>query len=302
MPCGSGTRSPACRGTSTATRSGWSTRRSPRPCFTRRTGSSPSRRPRSSRPTPSTRVSETRNGAAAGSLRSVGSTRTGCAWSSRGSPPGTPSGTTRCSSGSPTSSRSAPTSPPARRARSFSPRHSPGSRIPTTSSPCSTGATAPPSTPSMTPSRTGRTMRLSRSGWPDPASCSTRTSPRPRSTPWRPAHPTASWSGRSVNQYEHPLDIKTRGFLRTTGDVFPYAESQSRRVDNDHPDPYRPNGPPGQTGDHNHAPLGRRHHRAKTHQNYQVFQVGYGRYLWRTPHGLWRLVDGSGTHEVEPGP
>lgn len=104
--------------------------------------------------------------------------------------------------------------------------------------------------------------------------------------------------GRSVNQYEHPVDVKTRGFLRSAGDVFPHAAGLSRRVDGDHPDPYKPHGPPGQTGDHNHAPLGRRHHRAKTHQNYEVFQIGYDRYLWRTPHGLWRLVDGSGTHEV----
>ncbi|GAB3262603.1 DUF222 domain-containing protein [Nocardioides dilutus] len=105
-------------------------------------------------------------------------------------------------------------------------------------------------------------------------------------------------TGRSVNQYEHPADVKERGHLRTTGDVFPHAQSQSRRLDNDHPGPYEPNGPPGQTGDHNHAPLGRRHHRAKTHQAYQVHQLGLGRYLWRTPHGLWRLVDGSGTHVV----
>jgi hypothetical protein len=105
--------------------------------------------------------------------------------------------------------------------------------------------------------------------------------------------------GRSVNQYEHPVDVRTRGFLRNVGDVFPYANSQSRRVDSDHPEPYRPNGPPGQTGDHNQAPLGRRHHRAKTHQGYEVFQIGYGRYLWHTPHGLWRLVDGDGTHEVQ---
>ena len=104
--------------------------------------------------------------------------------------------------------------------------------------------------------------------------------------------------GRSVNAYEHPVDVKERGFLRNLGDVFPHSESRSRRVDSDHPDPYRPNGPPGQTGDHNQAPLGRRHHRAKTHLDYEVHQIGLGRYLWRTPHGIWRLVDGEGTHDV----
>jgi hypothetical protein len=101
---------------------------------------------------------------------------------------------------------------------------------------------------------------------------------------------------QSVNQYEHPPVVKERSFLRATGDVFPHAESQSRRVDGDHPEPYEPNGPPGQTGDRNHAPLRRRHHRAKTHLAYELHQLGLGRYLWRTPHGLWRLVDGSGTH------
>ena len=105
--------------------------------------------------------------------------------------------------------------------------------------------------------------------------------------------------GRSVNQYEHPADVQERGLLRTTGDVFPHSQRQSRRFDSDHPDPYDPHGPPGQTGDHNHAPLGRRSHRAKTHLGYRVWQLGPNRYVWRTPHGLWRVVDGSGTHVVD---
>jgi hypothetical protein len=105
--------------------------------------------------------------------------------------------------------------------------------------------------------------------------------------------------GRSVNQYEHPADVQERGLLRTTGDVFPHSQRQSRRFDSDHPDPYDPHGPPGQTGDHNHAPLGRRGHRAKTHLGYRVWQLGLNRYLWRTPHGLWRVVDGSGTHVID---
>lgn len=105
-------------------------------------------------------------------------------------------------------------------------------------------------------------------------------------------------AGRSVNQYEHPVDVKERGFLRTTGEVFPHAQTQSRRVDNDHPDPYDPNGPPGQTGDLNHAPLSRRSHRAKTFLGYRLWQLGPATYLWRTPHGLVRLVDGTGTHVI----
>ncbi|HRD61541.1 MAG TPA: hypothetical protein PL137_11595 [Nocardioides sp.] len=103
----------------------------------------------------------------------------------------------------------------------------------------------------------------------------------------------------SVNGYEHPQRVRERTLLRTIGDVFPHASTISRNVDLDHPDPYKPNGPPGQTGDHNAAPLGRRHHRAKTHLNYQVRQLGPGTYLWRTPHGLLRLVDRTGTHELD---
>ena len=104
----------------------------------------------------------------------------------------------------------------------------------------------------------------------------------------------------SVNGYEHPQTVRDRTHLRTVGDVFPHARTTSRQVDMDHPDPYQPNGPPGQTGDHNAAPLGRRHHRAKTHLPYRCEQLGLSRYLWRTPHGLERLVDDTGTHELDP--
>ncbi|HRD61229.1 MAG TPA: hypothetical protein PL137_10020, partial [Nocardioides sp.] len=38
----------------------------------------------------------------------------------------------------------------------------------------------------------------------------------------------------------------------------------------------------------------------KTHLGYRVRQLGPGIYLWRTPHGLYRLVDPTGTHHVAP--
>jgi hypothetical protein len=103
----------------------------------------------------------------------------------------------------------------------------------------------------------------------------------------------------SVNGYEHPQAVKDRTHLRTVGDVFPHATTISRRTDMDHPTAYEPTGPPGQTGDHNAAPLGRRHHRAKTHLPYRSRQLSLGRYLWRSPCGLNRLVDATGTHEVD---
>lgn len=106
---------------------------------------------------------------------------------------------------------------------------------------------------------------------------------------------------RSVNAYEFPTAVTERTRLRCVGDVFPYATNTATmtgRYDDDHAVPYDPLGPPGQTGDHNDAPLTRSHHRAKTHRGYRVKQIGDGAYLWTTPHGLRRLVDADGTHEL----
>lgn len=104
--------------------------------------------------------------------------------------------------------------------------------------------------------------------------------------------------------YEHPESLKEQTYLTTGGDYWPYATSTSRRVDYDHPTPFarptesRP--PPPQTGSHNSGPLGRRHHRWKTHAGYRSRQCGEGRYVWLTPHGLAFLVDHLGTHRIDP--
>lgn len=107
----------------------------------------------------------------------------------------------------------------------------------------------------------------------------------------------------NVNSYEHPTPVKTRTRLRTVYDVFPHSTSRATtRLDHDHPTPYDPGGPPGQTGDHNDAPLTRYHHRAKTHaghHGYQVDQLGLGAYRWITPHGLARLVTPRGTRTIQ---
>lgn len=105
-----------------------------------------------------------------------------------------------------------------------------------------------------------------------------------------------------VDAYEFPTAVSERTRLRCGGDVFPHATNtatMSGRFDDDHPVPYDYGGPPGQTGDHNNAPLTRTHHRAKTHLGYLVTQVDDGTYLWTTPHGLARLVDPTGTHAVD---
>ncbi|GAA3518242.1 hypothetical protein [Nocardioides daeguensis] len=107
-------------------------------------------------------------------------------------------------------------------------------------------------------------------------------------------------SGAAVDAYEHPATCKERTRLRTGGDVFPHSASRTRRLDHDHVAPYDKDGPPGQTGDHNDAPLTRRHHRAKTHLPYRTRQLALGAYRWETPHGLLRVVSRYGTTVVEP--
>ena len=106
-------------------------------------------------------------------------------------------------------------------------------------------------------------------------------------------------SAASVNAYEFPETVKERVHLRSPGEVFPHASRLSRKVDLDHPVPWDPGGPPGQTSDANCGPLGRTHHRAKTHLGYRVSQIGMSEYVWTTPHGLHRLVDARGTHRID---
>jgi hypothetical protein len=107
---------------------------------------------------------------------------------------------------------------------------------------------------------------------------------------------------QTVNGYEHPTAMRKRTLLRTHGDVFPHTTSRgTTRLDHDHPTPYDPTGPPGQTSDLNNAPLTRRHHRAKTHLGYQCEQLALGVYRWTTPHGLVRIVTPDGTRKIEPG-
>ncbi len=110
----------------------------------------------------------------------------------------------------------------------------------------------------------------------------------------------------SVNCYEHPESLKERVHLRHVGDAFPHASRTSRKPDDqvrdldfDHVVPYDPGGPPGQTGTHNSQPLGRTGHRAKTHLNFQCTPLPTGEVIWRTRHGLHRIVDRSGTHLIE---
>ena len=127
----------------------------------------------------------------------------------------------------------------------------------------------------------------------------------------------------AVDAYEVPDRLREAVHLRTPADVFPYASNTSRRMDLDHTRPYRHSvplqatprpamttrqdpptdparerGAPGQTGMDNLGPLGRFHHRVRTHGNWAVEQPFPGIYLWRAPHGSIYLVDHTGTRKV----
>jgi hypothetical protein len=108
-------------------------------------------------------------------------------------------------------------------------------------------------------------------------------------------------TGAVSTGYEHPTTVKTRTLLRTGGDVFPHSNQSTKRLDHDHVTPYDPLGPPGQTGDHNDAPLTRLHHRIKTHHHgWHTQQLSLAAYRWTTPHGLTRVVTPRGTQTVQP--
>ena len=103
--------------------------------------------------------------------------------------------------------------------------------------------------------------------------------------------------------YEHPEALKERVFLTAGGDYWPYASSLGRTVEFDHCTTFIHDPPPDlpdQTGNHNSGPLGKRHHRWKTHAGYEAKQCGADRYVWRTPHGLTYLKDHRGTRPIDP--
>ncbi len=158
-------------------------------------------------------------------------------------------------------------------------------------------------------------------------SSSTSTSTRQSSPVWSPGSPASKdsapspWTGSATSSATpHHRQARPRPrrpgptlVLRTprrtsrnastsspaaTGSPMPAATAVG--ADYDHPTAYQRHGPPGQTGTHNSAPLGRRHHRWKTHAGYTSRQCGDGRYVWRTPHGRYFLVDHAGTRPLDP--
>ncbi|WP_299058350.1 hypothetical protein [uncultured Nocardioides sp.] len=104
----------------------------------------------------------------------------------------------------------------------------------------------------------------------------------------------------AVDAYEHPAWMRERIFLRSPAEAFPHATRKSRRLDLDHPVPYQPGGPPGQTTTDS-QPLSRTTHRARTHLGWTITPTPAGT-VWTSPHGLHRLLDTHGrTHHLTDG-
>ncbi|WP_406048449.1 DUF222 domain-containing protein [Kribbella sp. NBC_00889] len=103
----------------------------------------------------------------------------------------------------------------------------------------------------------------------------------------------------SVDAYEIPTRIRERVKLTHPIELFPYgARETTHTIDLDHIRPYNPAGPPGQTSTDNLAPLGRRHHRIKTHSNWNVRRLDQTTVEWTTPNGFTFHVTPTGTHRV----
>jgi hypothetical protein len=104
-----------------------------------------------------------------------------------------------------------------------------------------------------------------------------------------------------VDAYEVPERHREAVHLRSPADIFPFSTSTDRRVDIDHTVPYVPpedGGPPGQSRLENYGPLARFHHRIKTHGAWDVRQPFNGIFVWRDPHGVFYLVDHTGTRKT----
>lgn len=109
-----------------------------------------------------------------------------------------------------------------------------------------------------------------------------------------------------VDAYEIPDRHRRAVHLRTPADCFPYSSNLSLDVDVDHTRAHPRTGraDASTTGEQgasrldNYGPLGRFHHRIKTHGRWVVRQPFEGIYLWRDPHGQVYLVDHTGTTKV----
>lgn len=111
-----------------------------------------------------------------------------------------------------------------------------------------------------------------------------------------------------VDAYEIPDRHRRAVHLRTPADCLPFSSDTSLAVDLDHTREYDraldPSGEQqrGQSRLDNHGPLGRLHHRIKTHGRWTVRQPFPGVYLWRDPHvGVYPHTPDSPVLELDAG-
>lgn len=115
--------------------------------------------------------------------------------------------------------------------------------------------------------------------------------------------PVVDLAGQApVDAYEIPARHRRAVRLRTPADCFPFAANLDP-VDIDHTQEYEhasgeQEARTGQSRMGNYGPLGRFHHRVKTHGRWRVAQPFDGIYVWRDPHGHYYLVDHTGTRKV----
>jgi hypothetical protein len=111
-----------------------------------------------------------------------------------------------------------------------------------------------------------------------------------------------------VDAYEIPRRHRQAVRLRTPADCFPFAGNLDP-VDVDHTrayqhtpapgtEPAAGQPPAGQSRMDNYSPLGRFHHRVKTHGDWQLRQPFDGIYVWRDRYGAYYLVDHTGTRRT----
>jgi hypothetical protein len=106
-----------------------------------------------------------------------------------------------------------------------------------------------------------------------------------------------------VDAYEIPDRHRKAVRLITPADIFPYSSNLSADLDCDHTLAYvhaRTSALEKHCASRlgNYGPLGRYHHRIKTHGRWVVRQPFTGVYLWRDPHGQIYLSDCTGTHRI----
>ena len=108
-----------------------------------------------------------------------------------------------------------------------------------------------------------------------------------------------------VDAYELPDRLREAVRLLAPSDVFPFAGTAAGTSTWTTPWPTTPPTPPGPNGtgppgSGTSDPLGRFHHRIKTHGHWVLRQPFAGIYLWRDPHGIVYLQDHTGTHQITP--